>query len=101
MLRFCCRRYSVTLHGVYLYMCVWGSNVQVHLSLERMLHERVGLQEKDLLRSQLEAERQAHVATKRHADEVVAGLAQLRNQLEDYQVTRVFVPPCHHSLPLT
>lgn len=66
----------------------------VHLSLERMLHERVGLQEKDLLRSQLEAEREGHRVAKVKAEEVKNATLKLQAEAVDYQVHASF---CHPS----
>ena len=62
------------------------------LSLERALQERVGLQEKDLLRSQLEAERDAHRAALAQTEELRLRLAELAAEADNYKV-RPAPPP--------
>jgi hypothetical protein len=63
-----------------------GLRKMVHLSLERMLHDRVGSQEKDLLRSQLEAERDAHRLTRERVSAHHAELATQQQYVRDYEM---------------
>jgi len=63
-----------------------GLKKMVHLSLERMLHDRVGSQEKDLLRSQLEAERDAHRLTRERVAAHHSELATQQQYVRDYEV---------------
>jgi hypothetical protein len=63
-----------------------GLKRMVTMSLERALQDRVGLQEKDLLRSQLEMEREAHRATVARLDEQHRAAGKLQGDLEDYRM---------------
>ncbi|KAK3236688.1 hypothetical protein CYMTET_53186, partial [Cymbomonas tetramitiformis] len=63
-----------------------GMRRMVHYSLERMLHERMGMEERDILRSQLEIERQNHDTTSKKLTEETVKVGEVHATIDDYKM---------------